>query len=138
MFAGLCLLLCGVIGKFGAILAMCPEPVLGGLAIANFGMVVSIGMSSLQHCDTNSVRNLMILGMSFMMGMVVPYHLKTNPGAINTGTNYEIFLNLSIREYFKLCQSSLTAKLHCTALHSFNVLHFNTLHYNTLHIDPPE
>lgn len=46
----------GTIGKFGAILVMIPDPVIGGMFCVMFGMVASVGLSNLQHVNLNSSR----------------------------------------------------------------------------------
>ena len=84
--SGAGLMVLGVLGKFGAMLACLPDPVLGGINIATIGMIVSVGLSHLKHVDLESRRNLLILAVSFMTGMAVPFWLIDNPNAIKTGT----------------------------------------------------
>ncbi|CAH1781302.1 unnamed protein product [Owenia fusiformis] len=83
--AGLIFILCGIFGKFGAVLTMMPDPVVGGIVTVSFGMVISVGLSNLQFVQLNSTRNQCILGLSFMMGIVIPRWLYQSPGAIRTG-----------------------------------------------------
>ena len=83
--AGILTMVAGIFGKFGAALASIPEPVLGGIMIVVFGMVVAVGLSNLQFVDLESSRNLTILGVSFMLGMMIPEWMKKNQGAIRTG-----------------------------------------------------
>ncbi|OWF49908.1 solute carrier family 23 member 1-like [Mizuhopecten yessoensis] len=85
--AGIIFLLSGVFGKFGAILVMLPDPVLGGIVVISFGMVTSVGLSNLQFVDLSSGRNLCIIGSSLIIGLMVPKYLNDNPGVINTGIN---------------------------------------------------
>ena len=75
----------GVFGKFSAALSTIPEPVLGGMGIAGFGLVVAVGMSFLSQCDIKSTRNLVIIGVSLMIGMILPTYLADNPDWIDTG-----------------------------------------------------
>ncbi|ROT67936.1 putative solute carrier family 23 member 1-like [Penaeus vannamei] len=73
--SGLMMLLFGVFGKFGAVFATLPEPVLGGVLIFVFSVVTAIGLSTLQYVDLASSRNLLILGFSIFMGMALPNSL---------------------------------------------------------------
>ncbi|XP_041370464.1 solute carrier family 23 member 2-like [Gigantopelta aegis] len=84
--AGVILIICGVIGKFGAVITLIPDPVIGGLNTVSLGLVTAVGMSALQYCDMSSSRNLTIIGVSFMLGIAVPQYLESNPDAIDTGS----------------------------------------------------
>lgn len=81
------LLLCGVIGKFGAILTLIPDPVIGGTLTVVFGMVSAVGISTLKFIDLESTRNLTILGISLILGLMVPQYVNdpANARVINTG-----------------------------------------------------
>jgi nucleobase transporter 1/2 len=83
--AGLILLVCGIIGKFGAVLTLIPDPIIGGSLTVVFGMVAAVGISVLQFTDLSSTRNLTIIAVSIILGLMVPQWLQSNPGAINTG-----------------------------------------------------
>lgn len=65
-----------VIGKFGAILATLPQPVVGAMFVGLFGMIASVGLSNLQIVNLNNSRNLFIIGLSFFAGLSVPYHFN--------------------------------------------------------------
>ncbi|XP_046558677.1 solute carrier family 23 member 2-like isoform X2 [Haliotis rubra] len=52
-------------------------------------MVVAVGLSTLQFVDLSSSRNLMVLGLALMLGMILPQWAKNNPKAIDTGTAEE-------------------------------------------------
>ncbi|XP_027523465.1 solute carrier family 23 member 1 isoform X2 [Corapipo altera] len=82
--AGIMLLL-GTIGKFTALFASLPDPVLGGMFCTLFGMITAVGLSNLQFVDMNSSRNLFVLGFAMFFGLTLPNYLDSNPGAINTG-----------------------------------------------------
>ena len=43
--AGVILIICGLVGKVGAVLALIPEPIIGGTLLLGLGMVASIGIS---------------------------------------------------------------------------------------------
>ncbi|NXC52385.1 S23A1 protein, partial [Aleadryas rufinucha] len=82
--AGIMILL-GTIGKFTALFASLPDPVLGGMFCTLFGMITAVGLSNLQFVDMNSSRNLFVLGFSMFFGLTLPNYLDSHPGAINTG-----------------------------------------------------
>ncbi|XP_078522765.1 solute carrier family 23 member 2 [Lissotriton helveticus] len=73
------MLLLGMIGKFSALFASLPDPVLGALFCTLFGMITAVGLSNLQFVDLNSSRNLFVLGFSIFFGLVLPSYLKENP-----------------------------------------------------------
>uniref|UniRef100_A0A8C4RCZ7 Solute carrier family 23 member 2 n=2 Tax=Erpetoichthys calabaricus TaxID=27687 RepID=A0A8C4RCZ7_ERPCA len=73
------MLLLGTIGKFSALFASLPDPVLGALFCTLFGMITAVGLSNLQFVDLNSSRNLFVLGFSIFFGLVLPSYLKQNP-----------------------------------------------------------
>nr|XP_015197805.1 PREDICTED: solute carrier family 23 member 2 isoform X3 [Lepisosteus oculatus] len=73
------MLLLGLVGKFSALFASLPDPVLGALFCTLFGMITAVGLSNLQFIDLNSSRNLFVLGFSIFFGLVLPSYLKQNP-----------------------------------------------------------
>ncbi|KAK2172431.1 hypothetical protein NP493_959g00057 [Ridgeia piscesae] len=82
---GCMLMACAFLGKFGAVLTLMPEPIVGGMLIAGLGMVFSIGVSSAQHIDMAAPRNMFTLGVAIMLGICVPYWLEQNPDVVRTG-----------------------------------------------------
>ena len=85
MIIGCVCMVGGIIGKIGAFLAICPDPIIGGFSIVGMGMIIAVGLSCLRHCNMRSVRNLVIIGSSIMLGLMVPYYMGQNPEAIDTG-----------------------------------------------------
>ncbi|XP_016898703.1 solute carrier family 23 member 2 isoform X2 [Cynoglossus semilaevis] len=73
------MLLLGMVGKFSALFASLPDPVLGALFCTLFGMITAVGLSNLQFVDLNSSRNLFVLGFSIFFGLMLPSYLKKNP-----------------------------------------------------------
>lgn len=73
------MLLLGTVGKFSALFASLPDPVLGALFCTLFGMITAVGLSNLQFVDLNSSRNLFVLGFSIFFGLVLPSYLRQNP-----------------------------------------------------------
>jgi xanthine/uracil permease len=63
-----------IIGKFGALLATLPQPVVGAMFVGLFGMIASVGLSNLQIVNLNNSRNLFIIGLSFFAGLSVPFY----------------------------------------------------------------
>ncbi|XP_020643658.3 solute carrier family 23 member 1 isoform X1 [Pogona vitticeps] len=82
--AGIMLIL-GTIGKFTALFASLPDPILGGMFCTLFGMITAVGLSNLQFVDMNSSRNLFVLGFSMFFGLTLPSYLDAHPDAISTG-----------------------------------------------------
>ncbi|XP_056140345.1 solute carrier family 23 member 1 [Lampris incognitus] len=82
--AGIMFLL-GSVGKFTALFASLPDPILGGMFCTLFGMITAVGLSNLQNVDMNSSRNLFILGFSMFFGLTLPKYLDTHPGSVQTG-----------------------------------------------------
>ena len=75
-----------VLGKFGALFATIPEPIVGGVFILMFSMVSAVGISNLQFVNLNSVRNLFVIGFSLFFGLVVPTWIHEHADVIDTGT----------------------------------------------------
>ncbi|XP_027356939.1 putative nucleobase-ascorbate transporter 10 [Abrus precatorius] len=78
-----------VFGKFGAIFASIPLPIIAGLYCVFFGYVSSAGLGFLQFCNLNSFRTKFVLGFSFFLGISIPqyfkeyYHVKHDHGWFN-------------------------------------------------------
>ncbi|ELT96003.1 hypothetical protein CAPTEDRAFT_113409 [Capitella teleta] len=85
--AGLLILVLGVIGKFGALFVTIPEPILGGVFMTMFGMIIAVGISNLQFVDLNSSRNLFIFGFSIMFGLSSTNWVSSHPDSIHTGND---------------------------------------------------
>ncbi|KGL85379.1 Solute carrier family 23 member 1, partial [Tinamus guttatus] len=99
--AGIMLIL-GSIGKFTALFASLPDPILGGMFCTLFGMITAVGLSNLQFVDMNSSRNLFVLGFAMFFGLTLPNYLDSHPNAINTGVPEldQIFTVLLTTEMF--------------------------------------
>jgi xanthine/uracil permease len=74
------LILLGVFGKFGALAATIPGPVVGALYCALFGLIAAIGVQQLARADLTSDRNLFIAGFSLFMGLSVPAYFGARAG----------------------------------------------------------
>ncbi|CAN6448587.1 unnamed protein product [Victoria cruziana] len=65
-----------VLGKFGAVFASIPFPIVAALYCLFFAYVASAGLSFLQFCNLNSFRTKFILGFSIFMGLSVPQYFN--------------------------------------------------------------
>lgn len=79
------MMLLGMFGKFGAVVAMIPDPVIGGTIHITLAIVASVGLSYVQFCDMNSTRNLIVLGLSMYTALMMPEWVHNNPEATKTG-----------------------------------------------------
>ncbi len=69
--AGLFMIVLGLLPKAGAIVAGIPHPVLGGAALAMFATVAVVGIQTLSRVDFNDHRNVVIVGTSVGLAMLV-------------------------------------------------------------------
>lgn len=86
-FGAVLMIVLAVVGKFGAIFATIPQPIVGGMYCTMFGMIAAVGLSNLQFVDLNSARNLFILGFAFFMGLSVPEYVNANPIEVAEGSS---------------------------------------------------
>ncbi|TXG52545.1 hypothetical protein EZV62_021714 [Acer yangbiense] len=83
-----------IFGKFGAIFASIPMPVVAALYCILFGYVSSAGLGFLQFCNLNSFKTKFILGFSFFMGLSVPQFFREyylggfKPGQVQPSSNW--------------------------------------------------
>ncbi|KAJ1402846.1 Xanthine/uracil/vitamin C permease [Sesbania bispinosa] len=78
-------------GKFGAVLASIPLPIIAALYCVLFAYVASAGLGFLQFCNLNSYRSMFIIGFSLFMGLSVPQYfnehmLLSGHGPVHTGS----------------------------------------------------
>ncbi|KAK7110352.1 hypothetical protein V1264_014239 [Littorina saxatilis] len=83
--AGVILVLLGVLTKFGAVMTLIPDPVIGGLNAVLLGTLIAVGIATLHFVDMNSPRNVTVIGLTFMLGLAIPQWVNAKPGRINTG-----------------------------------------------------
>ncbi|XP_051115107.1 nucleobase-ascorbate transporter 1-like [Andrographis paniculata] len=72
-----------VFGKFLSFFASIPFAIFAALYCVLFGLVGSVGLSFLQFTNMNSMRNLMITGLSLFLGISVPQFFGAN-GLVHT------------------------------------------------------
>ncbi len=73
------LIFLGVFGKFGALAATLPGPVVGAMYCALFGLIAAIGVQQVARADLRSDRNLLIVGFSLFMGLSLPAYFTGVP-----------------------------------------------------------
>ena len=61
-----------MLGKFSALVATMPAPVIGGAYIALFGTIGALGIQVLTRADLGSQRNILVVGFAFLMAMGLP------------------------------------------------------------------
>jgi len=104
ILASIILMLSGVFPKLGALVAIMPNPVLGGAGIMMFGMIAVGGFKLLQEVDLNR-RNSLLVAVSMGLGLAVVYRPEILSGfnptiqtifqsGMTTGTIAAIILNL--------------------------------------------
>ncbi|KAF3435569.1 hypothetical protein FNV43_RR22658 [Rhamnella rubrinervis] len=65
-----------VFGKFGAVLASIPLPIVAALYCVLFAYVASVGLNFVQFCNINSYRLMFIIGFSLFLGLSVPQYFN--------------------------------------------------------------
>ncbi|GAB2280417.1 Nucleobase-ascorbate transporter 7 [Dionaea muscipula] len=65
-----------ILGKFGAVFASIPAPIIAALYCLFFAYVGSAGLGFLQFCNLNSFRTKFILGFSVFMGLSIPQYFN--------------------------------------------------------------
>ncbi|WP_069648939.1 nucleobase:cation symporter-2 family protein [Caloranaerobacter ferrireducens] len=104
MITGIILMLAGIFPKLGALVAIMPNPVLGGAGIIMFGMIASSGIKILKNVEFTR-RNMLVIAISLGLGLAVvvrPNILQYFPSAvktvlesgITTGTLTALLLNI--------------------------------------------
>jgi len=78
--AAVILIVIGLIGKFGAIAAAMPKPIVGGLYCVMFGLISAVGIKELTKADLDLDRNLFVAGFSLFMGLSVPFYFGSDAG----------------------------------------------------------
>ena len=69
--------------KFGAALSTLPQPIVGAMFVAMFGLIAAVGLSNLQFVNLNNSRNLFVVGIAFFAGLSFPAHF--NAAAVSWG-----------------------------------------------------
>jgi len=75
--SGIILIIAGAIPLFGNILASIPNPIMGGLYVILFGMIMGIGLRYSARADLTSMRNVSIIGFSLFFGLALSTALSS-------------------------------------------------------------
>ncbi|XP_048746226.2 solute carrier family 23 member 1-like [Ostrea edulis] len=96
---GILLMVLAVLGKVAGVLVTIPYPVVGGIQVVGFGIFIGLVFGNCQYIDMNSTRNLAVIGISILWGLVIPYWSKLRgDDVINTGnTDADNFLKMITR-----------------------------------------
>ncbi|KAK8566201.1 hypothetical protein V6N13_021275 [Hibiscus sabdariffa] len=76
VFGALFLILFSFVGKVGAILASIPLSLAAAILCFMWGLVVAVGLSTLQYTQTASFRNITIVGVSLFLGLSIPAYFQ--------------------------------------------------------------
>lgn len=71
IFAGMGLIIFGILPKIAAIISIIPKPVIGGATISLFGIIITAGISILSKVNFNEKGNFTIIGTSLAVGIGV-------------------------------------------------------------------
>ncbi len=73
----------GFVPKISTVFSTLPDPVIGGVYFATFGLILGIGVSILgSGVNLKKDRNLITVGLSIFLGIALPYYIGLNPVAI--------------------------------------------------------
>ncbi|KAI3673116.1 hypothetical protein L6452_39230 [Arctium lappa] len=80
-----------IFGKFGAFFASIPLPIFAAIYCVLYGLVAAVGITFIQFTNTNSLRNIYVLGLSLFLGISIPQYFvsRTDPvtghGPVHSG-----------------------------------------------------
>ncbi|XP_010429673.1 PREDICTED: nucleobase-ascorbate transporter 3 isoform X1 [Camelina sativa] len=74
-----------IFGKFGALFASIPPPIFGGIYCVLLGIVVAVGISFIQFTDTNSMRNMYVVGVSLFLSLSIAQYFYSNTSRAGYG-----------------------------------------------------
>ena len=80
ILASIIVVVLGFIPKLGTLFGTMPDPVMGGVYFASFGLLLGIGIKIIgQGVNMNKDRNITVAGISIFIGMAVPTFLSGSP-----------------------------------------------------------
>lgn len=68
--AGLIMIALSLVGKAGAIFVALPDPILGGMFLFLFPLIMAVGIQTLEEVNLESSRNIFIVSFSIFFGLV--------------------------------------------------------------------
>jgi NCS2 family nucleobase:cation symporter-2 len=91
MYAGVIFLILGLVPKAGALLALTPDAVVGGIFLPAAASLIFTGISLLGKIE-KSERNYMIIGLSILLAISLPEYFKEAKGAVGTFLSNSILI----------------------------------------------
>ncbi|XP_077557926.1 solute carrier family 23 member 2-like [Haemaphysalis longicornis] len=73
--AAVMMILFGLVNKASVFVLSIPTPIVGGLLIVLLATVTGVGLAHLRYVDLTSSRNVFVVGISLILGIVIPRHL---------------------------------------------------------------
>ncbi|KAK8647141.1 hypothetical protein V6N13_120896 [Hibiscus sabdariffa] len=67
-----------IFGKFGALFASIPLPIFAAIYCILLGIVAASGITFIQFANSNSMRNIYVLGVSLFLGFSIPQYFAMN------------------------------------------------------------
>ncbi|XP_012451047.1 nucleobase-ascorbate transporter 3 [Gossypium raimondii] len=67
-----------IFGKFGAFFASIPLPIFAAIYCILLGIVAACGITFIQFANSNSMRNIYVLGVSLFLGLSIPQYFVMN------------------------------------------------------------
>ncbi|GAV77714.1 Xan_ur_permease domain-containing protein [Cephalotus follicularis] len=74
-----------IFGKFGALFASIPLPIFAAIYCVLLGIVAATGISFIQFANSNSMRNIYVLGLSLFLGISIPQYFVLNTDSNGNG-----------------------------------------------------
>ncbi len=74
----------GFLWKVGTIIGTLPSPIIGAAYLSLFGLIGALGLQVFARADVSSVRNLLIFGFAFTMGLGFPGWISAHPVTIQS------------------------------------------------------
>ncbi|GMI67224.1 hypothetical protein like AT4G38050 [Hibiscus trionum] len=105
VFGALFLILFSFVGKVGAILASIPLSLAAAILCFMWGLVVAVGLSTLQYTQTASFRNITIVGASLFLGLSIPAYFQ----------QYQPMSSLMLPSYFVPYSAASDGPVHTTS-----------------------
>ena len=100
--ASVLFILGGVFGKFGAALAILPDPVVSGMMLVGLSMVFAVAIGNLETVNMRISRNQMVLGLAIVLGVTIPLYVKQELKHFDTG---EFYVHSFLQNAPKSCHS---------------------------------
>lgn len=92
--AAVMIIILGFVPKIGTVFGTLPDPVIGGVYFATFGLILAIGIKIIgTGVNLNKDRNLTVAGLSIFLGIALPYYIGQYPIVIASATWLADILN---------------------------------------------